>query len=736
MKRRGLLFSIAAVVGLAVIVHLPALRNGFIWDDNDHLTENRAVADPHGLQAIWSSLEFSRYYPLTLTTFWAQRRLWGLNPLPYHAVNIALHALSAVLVFALLRRLNVRAAWAAAALWAVHPVNVESVAWVTELKNAQSGVFFFLSLWSYLQFDERRQRSWYVVAIVAFLAALLSKPSTVTLPAIILLCVWWQRRRWDSTDLIRIAPFFALSAVMSLVTIIEQRGHIERAPQDWSLSLTERLIVAGKAVWFYAGKALWPVDLSFVYPRWTIRENLWPVLGLGGIAAVLWHYRQRDWVRAGLFGLGYFVTALLPVLGFFDIYYFRYSFVADHFQYLASVGIIALVAAAGATFLRPRAVQVGALTLAVAGLGALSWQHAQVFQDDETLWRDTLARNPDAFLARNNLGTIFNGRKQYALAAEQFRAALALKPEFLEAHSNLGLALTELGRYDEAEQHLLEAVRIKPDFANVQYCLGKLYARMNRLEDAKVHCALAIQSDPGMAEAHYDLGTLWQQQGERARAIACYTNALVVRPDYAEAHNNLANLLAEDGKLPEAIEHYRQALNVAPDLGQTHYNLGVKLAELKRNAEAIEHLRAAKRLMPAMSDTYIQLAKALGQDGRFAEAIATLQSGLSTNSPNPAIANEYAWLLVTCPVAELRNAPQAIQIGEELAKATGRQAPQPLDTLAAAYAEAGRYDEAVAAAREALAVAEAKNLTNLTTEIKARLLSYKNGRAYHQAQHE
>jgi tetratricopeptide (TPR) repeat protein len=460
------------------------------------------------------------------------------------------------------------------------------------------------------------------------------------------------------------------------------------------------------------------------------------LIGLGVIAAGLWNYRKWDWARAGWFGVGYFVAALLPVLGFFDIYYFRYSFVADHFQYLASVGIIALVAAAGATFLRPRGLQIGALTLVLVGLGSLSWRHAQVFHDDETLWRDTLARNPDAFLARNNLGTIFNGRKQYALAAEQFRAALALKPEFLEAHSNLGLALTELGRYDEAEQHLLEAARIKPDFANVQYCLGKLYSRMNRLEEAKVHYALAIRSEPAMAEAHYDLGTLWQQQGERVRATACYKNALLLSPDYPAAHNNLANLLAEDGKLPEAIEHYRRALSAAPDLGQTHYNLGVRLAELKHTEEAIEHLRAANRLLPAVAVTYIQLAKVLGQDGQFAEAIATLQSGLSTNNPNPAIANEYAWLLVTCPVPELRNAPQAIEIGEELVKATARRSPQPLDTLAAAYAEAGRFDDAVAAAREAAALAAAGNQADLTIGLKARLALYASRRAYHQPPHE
>src|SRR5437867_4180431 len=236
----------ALLIVLTVVAYGPALRGGFIWDDDDHLTENRAVLSADGLKRIWSSLGVSRYYPLTLTSFWVQHRLWGLNPQPYHAVNIALQAANALLFWAVLRRLRVPGAWMAAAVWAVHPVNVESVAWVTELKNTQSGFFFLLSLLFFLR-DEHKGD--YLAAVVCGAAAMLSKPSTVVLPAVMGLCVWWRQVRWNWR---RLVPFVAMAVGMSLLTIVEQRHHIqsEGAP-EWSLTAAQRLALAGRAAWFY-----------------------------------------------------------------------------------------------------------------------------------------------------------------------------------------------------------------------------------------------------------------------------------------------------------------------------------------------------------------------------------------------------------------------------------------------------------------------------------------------------
>jgi tetratricopeptide (TPR) repeat protein len=621
------------VAALAMMVHAPVLRNGFIWDDDDHVTQNPAMSASGGLARIWTSLSGSRYYPLTLTTFWAQRRLWGLEPLPYHAVNLALHALNAALLLALLRRLEVTGAWVVAALWAVHPVNVESVAWVAELKNLQSGLFFVLSLLCWLQFESQQSRGWYAVSVAAFAAALASKPSTVVLPAVLLLLAWRQRGGVSRTDLRRTLPLFALAAGVAVLTILEQRGHVARAPQDWSLTTAERLILAGRLPWFYAWKLVWPADLMFVYPRWRLNADsllsLLPWAGMAAVGFTLWQYRHKSWGRAAAFGLGYFVVALLPVLGFFDIFYFRYSFVADHFQYLASIGLLALAVAAGGGLVRSRAGRMVATVVVLAGLGVLSWRRASVFCDDETLWRDTLARNPSAFIAHNNLGLILSAAGQHEQAEKHFREALAIKPDYLEAHTSLGSVLIELGRYAEAEQELRMALRLKPDYSKAHYALGKLCYRSNRWELAKQHYGQAIRFEPGLAAAHYDLGCLWQQQGQRDLAAACYNNALRIQPDYVDARNNLANLLASQGKLSEAIEQYQRALTVAPNSGLLHYNLGLRLMELRRADDAIRHFQQAVDLMPSLPEAHLQLARACAESGRIEEARATLRRALA-----------------------------------------------------------------------------------------------------------
>jgi tetratricopeptide (TPR) repeat protein len=730
-----MLLAVAALLALTVFTHWPALHNGFIWDDDDHLTANPAMTLPGGLHKIWTTVTFSRYYPLTLTTFWVQRRLWGLNPLPYHAVNIVFHAANAALVFLLLRRLNIRGAWVAAAFWAVHPVNVESVAWITEMKNTQSGLFFFISLLCFLRFERQKNRVWFALALGTFAAALLSKPSAVVLPFVLLLLAWWQRGRLRQADFLRAAPFFALSVAMSLLTIVEQRGQIERSTQDWSLTLTERLVVAGNALWFYAAKLLWPVNLAFVYHRWEINADspvsLVPLLGVGGAAAILWRYRQHLWARAASFGMGYYAIALLPVLSFLDIYFFRYSFVADHFQYLASLGILALVVAGGATLLRLPAARSAVAAISIAGLSVLSWHHAQVFHDDETLWRNTLAKNPGAFVALSNLGGIYNGKHLYVEAERYFREALRLKPGFIEGQSNLGLALAEQHRYEEAETAFQEALRVKPDYSKALYGLGHLYYMMKKPAESEEYYHRAIRAEPTLAEAHYELGTLLLEQGRRDEAIKWYRLALALQPDYSLASGNLAKILAEKGEFAEAIRLYEHAVKANPKLAELRYNLALAYRGVGRLDEAISQFSAAIELNPGLADAYLELGRTFAQAHRYGEAIQTFRRGLEVEPRQMIMGNEMAWLMATAPEASVRNAPQAIQIGERLAELTTRKEPKPLDTLAAAYADAGRFDEAVATAREARTLAGALNQSNLVQAISIRLKNYEAHEPYH-----
>lgn len=477
-----------AIVVLTVLVYLPAMRGGFIWDDDEHFTANPAMTSSGGLLQIWSSLRVSRYYPLTLTSFWIERHLWGLNPLPYHAVNVLLHGINAALLFVLLSRLRVPGAWCAAALWALHPVCVESAAWVTEMKNTQSGLFFFLALLLYMRADEdpadRRAEIWMVVCGVA---AMLSKPSTVVLPAVILLMAWWRRGRWQREDWRKAAPLFVFGLAMSVLTIVEQHRLVERRAGEVSMNGIERALLTGKTVWFYLGKVCWPANLMFIYPRWTLDPlilwNWMPLLAVIVVGGVLWTARRRPFGRACVLGLGSFVLLLLPVSGLFDIYFFRFSFVGDHFQYLACLGPLALATAAACVVVRSPRMRAVATVIGLSGVAILTWRYSQVFQSDETLWRDTLKKNPNAWLAHSNLGAILLRQKKDVDAEAECEAALRIKPDCYEAHYNRGLALASQGRSSEAMAEYRETLRLAPDSPPVLVSLAWLLATA---EDAKI----------------------------------------------------------------------------------------------------------------------------------------------------------------------------------------------------------------------------------------------------------
>ena len=634
--RPWLLALILAVATFAA--YQPTWRAGFIWDDSDHLTANPAMTAPHGLKMIWSSLAISRYYPLTLTTFWVQRRLWGLNPLPYHLVNVLLHTANGVLLFLVLRRLKIPGAWAAAMLWTLHPVNVESVAWITELKNTQSGLFFFLSILCFLRFDADKKTAWYTLAVACGLAAMLSKPSTVVLPLVLLLCVWWERGRWRRGDLVWIAPFFGLAMAMSAMTVMEQHRWVQRAGvAEWLLAPSERLIVAGKTVWFYAAHVLWPANLMFVYPRWDVSArsvSSWlPVAGVIAVGALLGTHRQQPWARAALFGTGFFVVALLPVLGFFNVYFFRFSFVADHFQYLACIGLISLAVSTG-TAICERAGQrgrvVGTLTVAIVALilGARTWRQGHIYQDVETLWRDTLARNPQCWMAHNDLGSILGQSGRVQEAMQHYEQALRIKPDYVEAHYNLGIALAQTGNIEEAIAHYEQALRINPDFAEGHFNLGNALLQEGKVSDAIGHYEQAVRIKPDYAAAHFNLGNALLQEGKVSDAIAHYKQVVRIKPDFSEAHLDLGLALAQTGKTEEAIAQYEQALRLKPDSAEAHIDMGNALLFQGKDSEAMAQYQEALRISPEYPQAHVDLGIVLVQTGRVPEAIKHWEEAL------------------------------------------------------------------------------------------------------------
>ncbi len=544
---RDWLFA-AALAAAVLLAYLPAMQGGPIWDDAAHLTRPE-LQSWHGLYRIWFDLGATQqYYPLLHSLFWLQQKLWG-GALPgYHLMNILLHVGASVLVALILRRLAIPGAYLAAAIFALHPVHVESVAWISELKNTLSAVFYLSALLSYLRFDRTRQAPWYFGACALFGLGLFSKTVTATLPGALLLIFWWQRGRLSwRRDILPLLPLFALGAAAGVFTAWVELKLIGAEGAVFEMPVVARFLLAGRALWFYAGKLIWPTELLFIYPRWEINPALWwqylfPAAALL-LVGILWLLRRR-W-RGPLAGLLFFAGTLFPVLGFFNVFPFIYSFVADHFQYLASLGIITLVAAAVAPLLeRGRLWQRSAgwvfgLAL-LATLANLTWRQSRMYTDIETLYRTTIDGNPACWMAYTNLGVILAARGRADESIALLEKTLEIAPGFAKAYYNLGIVLADRGRFEEAIAQYRKALGINPDNAEIHNNLGNALAQTGSLEEAIVHFKKALLIRPGDAYTHYNLGLVLAGSGQGDEATAHFQKALEIRPDFAEAREGLA----------------------------------------------------------------------------------------------------------------------------------------------------------------------------------------------------
>ena len=655
--------TFALVACAAFAAYVPALAGALLWDDSSHVTAP-ALRPVHGLWRIWFDLGATQqYYPLLHSAFWLEHRLWGDATLGYHLVNVALHALAACLVVLMMRRLALPGAWLAGLLFAVHPLCVEAVAWISEQKSTLSGVFYLAAALTYLRFDEDRRRGRYWTAFILFLCALASKTVTATLPAALLVLLWWRRGRLEwRRDVLPLVPWLAVGAVAGLFTAWVERTYIGANGGEFALSAVQRVLLVGRALWFYAGKAIWRAKLTFFYPRWQLDPGSWTqwAFPAGALAAgmVLWRLAQ---VRRGP-AAAYltFVGTLFPALGFVNVFPFRYSWVADHFAYLALPAVV--IPAAAVLARRPLSTAAGVILAIV--LAALTWRQSGDYRDAGTLYRATLRRNPDAWLAQNNLGNLVlesGGSREEAIA--HFQAALRVNPQFWEAHlslgnalagvpgrlnnairefeaaarlapeadrphTNLGNALLEAGRTQEAIAQLQIALRLEPASAEAHNDMGNALARTGRIGDAGEEYRAALRIDPDFAEAHNNLGRVLAQSGRLPEAIAEFQTAIRIRPANAGAHSNLGIALAQSGRLQEAIAEYRTALRTQPDSAPAHNNLGFALAQMPGGlAEAVTEYREAVRLAPQFVDAHYNLAMALARmPGRQEEARAELEA--------------------------------------------------------------------------------------------------------------
>jgi protein O-mannosyl-transferase len=603
------------LVCATLLAYFPAIHGGMLWDDAAHVTRPD-LQSWHGLVRIWTDLGATeQYYPFLHSFFWLQHRLWGDATVGYHLVGILLHASAACLLAAVLRRLSIPGAWLAAFLFALHPVAVESVAWIAEQKNTLSLVFYLASALVYLRFDGQRHRPSYGIALGLFLLALLTKSVTATLPAALLVVLWWQRGRlgWRR-DIAPLLPWLALGAAMGVFTAWVERNYVGARGTDFELSLLERCLLCGRIIWFYLGKLVWPANLIFIYPRWQVdpaklAQWLFPVAALALLAG-LWLLRRRT--RAPLAAYLFFVGSLFPVLGFFNVYPFEFSFVADHWQYLPCLSIIALAAAAlapptGEPFpAAGKKAQGGAVRLrvvrrllaaAVLGLlGVLTWRQSRNYRSLPVFYSAILERNPDCWMAHTNLGEFLREEGRIREAADHFQAALRLHPEYPIAHDDLGLAWRALGRTNDAIAEHEEAVRLRPGYAKAWNNLGGDWMVAGRLPEAVAAYERALRSKADYPEAEGDLAYALFKSDRLPDAIFHYETALRLKPDFPEAHNNLATILVRMGQIDEAIAHYAEAVKLRPGYLSARANLAAVLHAAGREDEAQEQLEAIAHL--------------------------------------------------------------------------------------------------------------------------------------------
>lgn len=588
-----------ALAVLTFLAYLPAWNGKPIWDDDIHITPP-SLRSIDGLARIWTDPAAApQYYPLLHTVFWLEYKLWGASPLPYHLVNIAFHVLTALLLLRFLQQLNIPGAWLAAAIFALHPVLVESVAWISELKNTLSGAFGVGSALLYLKYDRERDSRVYLGALVLFVAGLMTKTVIVTLPVVLLIIFWWKRGTFSfQRDLVPLIPFFVLALIAGLVTVwVEQKFCAEHG-ETFDFSLIERFLIAGRLFWFYLGELFWPTNLMLIYPAWHVTQTQWwqylfpvaaMVLFLG-----LWIFRSKS--RGLIAAAGCFLVMLFPVLGFFNLSYFMSAvggdnhaavFRADHFQYLATAAVIAPVAAGVAWFASNaggwvRSIIHAGSAVLVLLLATLTWAQSATYRDAETCFRRVIAKNPNS----------------------------------ASAHSNLGDALMKRGSVDEAIVQFQRSIEIDPDFQFGRYNLGAAFVQKGEVDLAIPQLRHVLALNPNHWNAHYSLGTALTEKGEIDEAIASYQRVLELQPRFPDAHTNLANLLLRKGLTDTAVDHYRRAVELRPNDPGPHYNLAVGLARTGELESAIAELRIALRIDPAYPDADSFLRTILARDAQ------------------------------------------------------------------------------------------------------------------------
>ncbi len=757
------------------------LHYGFVnYDDNEYVYENSFVQKGltwSGIRWAFTSFSAANWHPLTWISHMLDSQIYGLHAGGHHLTNVLLHTAATILLFLVFRRMT-GALWRSAfvaAVFAVHPLRVESVAWVSERKDVLSALFFILTIGAYVRYARRPwSPAWYGLVLLLFTTGLMCKPMLVSLPFVLLLLDYWPLKRipefrisnsrWKSL-LVEKIPFFVLAAASCVVTYFAQTVAIQPTVQ---LTLLLRVENALTSYMVYLGQMFWPSGLAVLYPFAPggprMSEALLSLALLAGISTVAFLLRRR--CPYFLIGWLWYLIMLVPVIGIVQVGLQTH---ADRYTYLPHIGLYLLLAwttvdwCAGWRYCR--VVLVGSSTIILAALILCARKQATYWRDSESLWTHTLACTSDNPNACYNLGSALLEKDDVDKAIRQFQRALQMDPDYAETHNNLGDALLQQGKVDEAitqfqmalkiEPGLMQpyynlgnallqqgkvdeavvqfqkALKINPSYADAQNNLGNALLQKGEVDEAIAHDQEALRINPDFADAHNNLGNALLQKGDVDGAFAQFQQALQIKPNYAEAHYNLGNALLKMGRMADAIVQFQQALQIKPDYAKAHNNLGSVLLQKGQVDEAIAHDQEALRIKPDFADAQNNLANALLQKGQVDEAIAHFHQALQLKPDFAEAQNNLAWLLATSPQASLRNGNQALALAQRANQLTGNGNPVILTTLAAAYAEAGRFSDAVSTAQRALQLAEAQSNTALADAVRSQLKFYQAGIPFH-----
>jgi Tfp pilus assembly protein PilF len=686
-------WQIATALGALVIIvatliaYIPAMRGGFVWDDDYYVTNNRLLTSWDGLQKIWFGIlphpteyDLPQYYPMTHTSFWVEYRIWGLDPIGYHVVNVSLHIINALLVWLLLRKLSVPGAWLAAVLFALHPINVESVAWIAERKNVLSLMFFLSSLYVYLRYagiiqgepppakpvepvDDQQDIIWfklpddpqrlYALAVILFLCALFTKTVTYCMPAVALVIIFWKRRgKLAARDVLPLLPLFAAGVLMGMLTSYMEKYSVGVAirTKPWHyadtpvLDFGARCIIAGRAIWFYLGKLAWPADLRFNYPRWAIdptsaAQYVSPLAALAVIIVVL-ALRKRLGGWGTVAAMLIFLGTLFPALGFFDVWPMQYSFVADHFVYISSIAFFALVAALLVRYL-PMEVVGGLAAIAIVGYAALSFQQSKQYKDADTLWITTWNKSgKTSWMAANNFGgSVFD--RDISAAEAWFNAAVKLRPDYSEARLNLAkvsaakaLALKELialGATSQAATQSAASTTSRAASTLPQLAIPTTQTSEDFYADAIRRCREIIADEPQFVEAHLFLGKLLLTTGQVEQAKEQFRECIKLLPRNLEARLALGQLALQENDLPAAAQYFYDAAVMHPDSAEAHSLLGRVMLQQGKATEGLIEWQSAMRLEPQNWRLPMDFGARLADAGQYAAAVPFFKEAVSIN---------------------------------------------------------------------------------------------------------